>query len=322
MEAPQPLYNQTATHFALRLFIRRDTEVEGQLIVELASSFLSDLLFPGCRITSFDTKRPGEGAKLNTGEFSERRWNAAVKKTLAGEYAVVAVQAQTADFPNQKIWMTVHVNPPGGKEFLPAGTVEIMCSVSYLRHLAASAEKVEALLRFGKTAWDGIDGGGPCYGYGHIAISPPRPMFHQWTAMPAGSPLPWDSIKAPEERVHAIPVAYVGDIENYLQQLYCKDRGIKGAFWANFLSATHVRMAGGEQQIRAKLPGMQIETLKHGGLLVVATDSPLPEDNEENRQRFLRLHAVLQPAFLSRAETEKHRWGFLGYFYREQPPPA
>jgi len=33
-----------------------------------------------------------------------------------------------------------------------------------------------------------------------------------------------------------------------------------------------------------------MESLDHGGLLVVATDSPLPEDTHDNRDRFLRLH--------------------------------
>lgn len=77
-------------------------------------------------------------------------------------------------------------------------------------------------------------------------------------------------------------------------------------------------MAGGEQQIRAKLPGMRIERLNHGGLLVVATDSPLPEDREENRLRFLQVHAALQPAFLSREETSENKRQMLGYFYRER----
>jgi hypothetical protein len=318
MEAPQSLYNQTATHFTLRFFVKSETTVDGQLVVELANTFLSDLVFPGCRVISLDTKRPGLNQKLNMGEFSERRWAASVKKILAGEYAVVIVKAQTPDFPNQQIWLSIHVNPPRGDEIVTSGEIEVLCSVSYLRHLATSAEKVEALLRFGKTAWNGISGG-PAYGFGNLAIIPPRPAFQPWAPRPPGAPLPWELTRPPAERAHAIPVAYVGqDIDGNLESLYCSGRGIKGAFWADYLSRVHVGMAGGEQQIRAKLQGTRIESLDWDGLLIVATDSPLPEDSEENRQRFLRLHAALQPAFLSRSETPERKRELLGYFYRER----
>lgn len=110
------------------------------------------------------------------------------------------------------------------------------------------------------------------------------------------------------------------DIDGNLADLYCKRRGIKGAFWANYLTESHVGMAGGEQAIRAKLPGIRIDSLNHGGLMVVATNSPLPDDTEENRHRFLAVHAALQPAFLSREETPENTRRFLGYFYRERTP--
>jgi hypothetical protein len=321
MEPPQTLYNQAATHFVLRHFLEPDSHVEGQLVVELATIFLSDLVFPGCVVTSLETKRPGEGARLNMGEFSERRWNAAVKKILAGECAVLGLKAQTPDFPNQKIWFTVHGNPPGGDELLVAGTIEVSCSVSYLRHLVASPDKVEALLKLGTTAWNGIEGG-PAYGFGNLAIVPQRERFgSSWAARPPGAPLPWESIKVPDQPAHAIPVASVGaDIDGNLQQLYVKDRGIKGAFWANYLSAVHVRMAGGDERLCAALAGMRVEPLNAGGLLVVATDSPLPPDSEENRERFLRLYEALRPAFLSRAELPEAMRKYVGYFYREHPP--
>jgi hypothetical protein len=309
------LYNQSVSYFSLRFFLRTETEVEGRFILELANTFLSDLLFPGCRPTSLDTKLHGEGRKLNMGEFSQLRWNASVKKVLAGQLAVVGIKAQTHDFANQTIALTVHVNPPGGTEFMMSGHIEIYCSIPYLRHLAASPQTVEALLQFGKTAWNGIDGG-PAYGYGSLAISSPRIDVMEWFKTPVGTPPP---IKAPAERVHAIPVACVGDVDSNLEPLYCKDRGIKGAFWANYLNAAHVGMAGGEQEIRTKLPGTRIESLNHGGLLVVATDSPLPDDSEENRQRFLRVHSALQPAFLSLEETPGNKRQMLGYFYRERP---
>ena len=42
--------------------------------------------------------------------------------------------------------------------------------------------------------------------------------------------------------------------------------------------------------------------------------------SEENRRRFLQVHAALQPAFLSREETSENWRPMLGYFYRERGP--
>lgn len=76
-------------------------------------------------------------------------------------------------------------------------------------------------------------------------------------------------------------------------------------------------MAGGEQAIRAGLPDARVEPLHAGGLLIVATESLLPEDSEANRRRFLAVHRALQPAFLTRADTSENKRALLGYFYRE-----
>jgi hypothetical protein len=318
VEPAQTVYNQSATHLTLPLFVRRDTEVEGRLIAVLAETFLSTLLFPGTQLTALWTKRASDGAKLNMGDFTSSRWKAAQKKILNNEYAVVNIEARTPDFPNQKIWFGAHLNPIGGAEFV-TGTWKVMCSVSYLRHLAASPKKVEALLDLTKRAWNETPGGA-AYGYGNLAISLARPMFDGRTPR-LGAPLPWEFIKAPVERVHAVPIAYVGsDIEINLDSYYTSGRGIKGAFWANFLSAAHVALAGGEAALKAKLTGMHVAALQHGGLLVVATDSPLPEDTADTRERFWRLDEALQPAFISREQATEMKRGMLGYFYRERPP--
>jgi hypothetical protein len=319
VEPAQTFYNQPATHFRLPLFLRGTTDVDGRLIVELAESFLSQLLFPGTRVTALSTKRPGMGANLNMGDFTSARWKGAQKKLLNGEYAVIQIEAETPDFPNQRIWFSSHVNPPGGAERLGTGTIVLQCSVSYLRHLAASHEKVEALLQIARRAWNGVPGG-PAYGYGHLAISLVRPVFDPRASATGGIRLPWEHVKLPDERVHAVPIANVGnDIEGNLESLYVSDRGIKGAYWANFLSPAYVTLAGGEAVLREKLKGIRIDRLEHGGLLVVATDSPLPEDTAATRERFSRLDAALQPAFISRDETSENKRGMLGYFYRERP---
>lgn len=320
MEPAQTFFNQSATHLTLPLYLRRETQVEGRLVADLADTFLSTLLFPSTHPTSLWTKRPTDGAKLNMGTFTSSRWKAAQKKLLRNEYAVVHIEAVTPDFPNQKIWFGAQVNPIGSDGFAITGTWKVMCSVSYLRHLAASPARIEALLQLAKLAWNGTPGG-PAYGYGHLAISLARPMFDGRTPRPPGAPLPWEFIKLPVERVHPVPIAYVGnDIELNLEQLYVGDRGIKGAFWANFLSAAYVEMAGGQALLKTRLNGMRIEPLQHGGLLVVATDSPLPEDTADTRERFLRLDEALQPAFISREQATEMKGGMLGYFYRERPP--
>jgi hypothetical protein len=66
------------------------------------------------------------------------------------------------------------VNPVGCQEFRVAGTIALRCSVSYLRHLAHTPDRVNALLAFARTAWNGI-AGGPAYGYGHLAMTLARP---------------------------------------------------------------------------------------------------------------------------------------------------
>jgi hypothetical protein len=320
VEEPQTLYNQPATHLTLPIYLRTDTEVEPQVILELAEFFLSNLLFPTTRLTALHTKRPGMGQKLNMGEFTSARWKAAQKKILRGEYAVVDISAETPDFPNQKVWLSVHVNPTGGAERLDAGTITFRCSVSYLRHLSASPDRVEALLNLATLAWSKIPGG-PAYGYGNLAISLPRPIFDPRAPLQPGAPMPWEYVKPPAQRVHAVPIAFVGnDIELNLASLYCTNKGIKGAYWANFLSAAYVDLAGGEARLKRELNGMRVEQIAHGGLLILATDTPLPEDTDETREKFLRLDEALRPAFLSREATSEFKRGMLGYFYRERPP--
>jgi hypothetical protein len=319
VEPAQTFFSQSATHFALPLYLRKETEVEGRLIADLSELFLSTLLFPGMQVTALWTKRAADGAKLNMGEFTGSRWKAAQKKILKNEFAVLHIEAQTPDFPNQKIWFGAQVNPIGAGASLTTGEWKVMCSVSYLRHLAASPEMVESLLQLVKQAWNGTPGG-PAYGYGNLAITLARPRWDILKPKPPDALFPWEYVKPPSERVHAVPIAYVGsDIEGNLESLYTNGRGIKGAFWANFLSAAHVEMVGGQALLKTRLNGLRVEPLQHGGLLVVATDSPLPEDTADTRDRFWRLDAALQPAFLSRDETSENKRDMLGYFYRERP---
>jgi hypothetical protein len=320
MDACETLYDQPATSFSLRFFLKRETLVPGRLIVELAGTFLADLVLPPCRPTWLWTKLAKDVAKLNMGDFSERRWNAAVKKFVDGEFSVLTIFAANPGSPTQQASFSAHVNPVGpvGYSSPLLGTIEFTCGVSYLRQLAASAAKLETLLRFGRAAWNGVQGG-PAYGYGNLAFVPPQVPFDPHDPQNPEYRLPWDRDTPPTQQPHAIPVAWSGaDVDGNLDRSFCAAKGIKGAFWANYLSEIYVRQAGGAEVIGASLPGIRIEPLHDGGLLVLATESPLPKDSEENRQRFLAVRRVLQPAFLSRAETAANQRALLGYFYREQ----
>jgi Protein of unknown function (DUF3396) len=292
----EPLYNQTASYFTLRLFLANDAP--GQLTVELAEKFLSELVLLPCHPTWLWTRRPEEHAKLNTGDFSARRWSAAQKKLLSGEFGALSLFAAHPDAPSHKI--SCSLNP---------GTIELTCSLSYLRRL--SSRHMEMVLQWGISGWNSSEA---AYGYGNLAYIAPRVPFNPADPQQAGYRLPWDHDTPPVHAPHAIPVAWMGsDIDLNLERLYLAGKGIKGAFWANFLSAAYLQMAGGQ----AALHGFRCEPLARGGLLVVATESPLPEDSEENRQRFLSLRRALQPAFISRAEAAVGTRPLLGHFYRE-----
>lgn len=312
LRTSEPLYGERVTHFTLRLFLD-DHPVPGRVIVDLAQMFLSDLVVPGARPVRLHTRRPGLAAKLNEGPFSERRWTDAVKKTLAGEYGVLHVAVEDPDRADRTAWLSCIVNPSRATDARVYGAIELSCSLPYVRALLAEAG-VEAVLRLGVAAWRGAPGGA-AYGYANVALTPSRPMFGQPGWQPPG-PGVLAAIAPPAVRPHAIPVAYAGDVDGNLEALFRARRGIKGAFWANFLGAGHVRRLEGEPALRARLPEARIEPLGDDGLLVVATPSPLPEDSEDNRRRFLDLSRALEPAFISRAETPDTKRALLGYFAR------
>jgi hypothetical protein len=196
--------------------------------------------------------------------------------------------------------------------------VTLHCSLSYIQELARSAERVEAFLRLGTMAWNGTPGA--AYGFANLAYSPRLVPFNPSGPQHPDYVPPWEQPRGiPDVRPHPIPVAFVGlNVDMNLEDSYCAGRGIKGAFWANFLTRDHLERAGGERTLRAGLPGCRIEPLGDGGLLIVATDSPVPDDTPEHRERFLALHRHLQPVFIPRSGTPERKQPLLGYFYRER----
>ena len=288
-----------------------DATLQGGYVLELADTLLEHLVFPGTRPVSIWTKAPGIGKRMAIAEFSERAWAAARKRIERNASAVLRLEARTLDFPNQRISLNVHANPPGGAEHLSTGTVALTCSVPYLRHLSASREKTEALIAFGKQVWSGA---APVYGFGNVSNIPRAPGV----PFAEGGPPQLDLVAPPATRVHPIPVAQIGnDIDGNLDALVAGGRGIKGAYWANYLSAHYAQLAGGKERLADQLQGLKVEPLGEGGVLIVATDAPLPEDSEANRARFMRLEAALRPAFFSRAATPANKRALLGEFFRD-----
>ena len=109
MDACESLYDRPAMHFTLRLFLKEETLVPGRLSAELATTFLADLVLPPCRPKWLWTKRAKDDAKLNTGDFSEPRWNAAVKKIVSGEFSTLTIFAEDPDSPSRKMTFSTQV---------------------------------------------------------------------------------------------------------------------------------------------------------------------------------------------------------------------
>lgn len=315
------LYGQRVTGFDLRLFIRPGAVTDGALLVELGEHVMRKLVLPRCTLTGLWTKRAQLDARMNIGDFTEARWSAAVPKLRAGTYHVVELIAEDPDRVDHRIMFGAQVNPPERQRGYPVpvvGTVTVRCSLSYIRELARSPERVEALLDLGRTGWNGTEEA--AYGFANLAYSPRIvPFSASGPQHPDWLP-PWEQPRGtPDVRPHPIPVAFVGlNVDMNLEESYCAGRGIKGAFWANFLTRDHVERTGGERTLRDGLPGCRIEPLRDGGLLLVATASPVPEDTPEHRERFLALHRHLQPIFIPRSGTPERKHSLLGYFYRER----
>jgi hypothetical protein len=309
----ESLYGEQVTHFTLKLFLD-DHPVDGRVIVGLAHTFLANLVLPGAEPVRLHTRRAGLSAKLNEGPFSERRWTETLKKTLAGENGVLHIAVEDPRRPEHTASLSSILNPGRTTDGPVYGQIELFCSLPYMRALLAGGSGVDAVLALGVAAWRGA-AGGAAYGYANVARTPSRPMFGQPGWQPPGPGL-LTAIAPPAVRPHPIPVAYTGDVDGNLDALFRSGRGIKGAFWANFLAGRHIRMVGGEESLRARLVEARIERLDADGLLVVATPSPLPEDSEDNRRRFLELSDALEPAFISRGETPPSKRALLGYFAR------
>ena len=236
-----------------------DPIVDGQLVLELADTFLERLLFRGSPPVSIWTKPPGMGKKISIAEFSDKRWETARKKIRTNANAVLRLEAKTADFPNQTIALYAHANPPGGSETIHTGTIAVTCSIPYLRHVSASRDMVDALIAFGVQVWNSHDT--------RLRIRQSR--RHSQAPGPSvrsreGCPADRSSSRLPPNRVHPIPVAATGnDIDLNLDGLIVGGRGIKGAYWANLLerALTCAWRAAHDRLEPSVLPGLRVEPL-------------------------------------------------------------
>lgn len=321
MGEPVRLYGCDVTHFELCLFIAPDTVVSGERLVECSRRFLSELLLPGVSPVTLSTRRAAPDARLNRSAFSVARWKAAAAKIGEGYFGTVWIEAADAVNRDRTISLAAHVNPPEGAEVRTVGKIVVTCSVRYLEALVAGPGRAEAMLRFGRAAWTGL-GGHARYGFANLAYTPKVTPFVPGMS-PADFSHRFDLNAPPAVQPHPIPVAHTGHrIDGNLEQFYCGGKGIKGAFWANFMSSPYVQLAGGEQTLRASLPQFRVETLAPDGLLIVAGESPLPEDTDANRARYQRLGRALQPAFIAKQEVSPLKQDLLGAFYRERPASA
>ena len=162
------------------------------------------------------------------------------------------------------------------------------------------AAKVEALLHSRSGRGTGSPGG-PAYGYGNLAITLARPVFdprtpqaarssaavgvHQAARSSACMPCRSPTSATTSKGTSSSSISGTGASRARSGPISCPPRT---SIWR------------GRSVLKAKLNGMRVERLEHGGLLVAATDSPLPEDTDATRDRFWRLDEALQPAFLSR----------------------
>lgn len=78
---------------------------------------------------------------------------------------------------------------------------------------------------------------------------------------------------------------------------------VKGAFWANFLSKRHVNVLGGPEMVAQVAPCYRVERLSNGGLLMILSPSPVPENKDEEKVAYAKLREFLRPVTVSKTPS-------------------
>lgn len=86
--------------------------------------------------------------------------------------------------------------------------------------------------------------------------------------------------------------------EYLLEPLGFSKEYLRGAFWANFLNAVHVKNLGGIERVRSERPCRIIEELGDGRLLLQVGSSPLVGDKTTSTEDYQRLRRFLKPILM------------------------
>jgi hypothetical protein len=296
-ETSLPLYNEKVVDFTMRFFTRDGAIVPGERIAALADEFLRRLLLPGVEPVEIWTARPKIGARMNMPQFTEAKWKAVRKKIEAGAYGALSLRAKDELSPYPIVTFDTAVDPQQVVDSRGVGRIDFECKIHYLVQLLKAGDGAERVKSFFRFMQDTLAGLAVC-GYANVGV---------------GGRYSWKSMRRP----HDIPVAFTmvdGNLDGYM----IRDRmGIKGTFWANYLDREYAARLGGAEALRAQLALYQPHVDASGGIGFFATDSPIPEDTPENRQRYRDLDSVMRPLWLSRSEVSPNKHDFMGYFYRD-----
>ncbi len=86
--------------------------------------------------------------------------------------------------------------------------------------------------------------------------------------------------------------------EYILEPLGFSKEYLRGAFWANFLNAVHVKNLGGIERVRNERPSRIIEELGDGRVLLQVGPSPLSSDEKTAAEDYQRLRRFLKPILM------------------------
>jgi len=258
-------------HFVgLALYTFEDLLTQGPAAVELMKEL--QRLFPQAALNQvLDATLHSE-----TGQAPEAHrcaWEELQQAIEGGKIARFRAKSEPCDQASQTgVWMSLNATRtrPGHPNYL------------WLRlpmeSFVQAEETVEALLEFGCQAFTSLRA---AYGYAGIRIS--------GTSSEAVN-------RAINRSIGGIPL---GDFFDVNIETEFRSR-IKGAFWANFLSRTHVEALGGMDHVARTAPCWRVQPLAGEGLLLVLSENPVYRDEKTEQARYAALREFLAPIITTR----------------------